>query len=241
MAKTYRTANGGKVDLGALILSQENTRSVGNMGVNARGDRVNSHNEVVETRNEIVQNQYDKSHSTVVRDSGDVIPTSAKHAQELAQEVAKQTKKVVKTTAPKKVPTVAEEMLPVKTEDPIKKEFPHNILKKDQEEPEPVYEADDGALTEEQVEQVQDSAKEIPSVDDIKVEEPLESELNEKHKRNVGRFLSELDQKKPDRTTSFLNKVGNVTEKGVGINSIEYDVTDLQIGPAFTLDDDNKK
>jgi hypothetical protein len=127
------------------------------------------------------------------------------------------------------------------TEDPIKKEFPHNILKKDQEEPEPVYEADDGALTEEQVEQVQDSAKEIPSVDDIKVEEPLESELNEKHKRNVGRFLSELDQKKPDRTTSFLNKVGNVTEKGVGINSIEYDVTDLQIGPAFTLDDDNKK
>ena len=134
MAKTYRTANGGKVDLGALILSQENTRSVGNMGVNARGDRVNSHNEVVETRNEIVQNQYDKSHSTVVRDSGDVIPTSAKHAQELAQEVAKQTKKVVKTTAPKKAPTVAEEMLPVKTEDPIKKEFPHNIQRAVQQE-----------------------------------------------------------------------------------------------------------
>ena len=40
MAKVYRTANGGKVDLGALILSNENTRAAGNMGVNARGDRL---------------------------------------------------------------------------------------------------------------------------------------------------------------------------------------------------------
>ena len=52
MSRVYRTANGGKVDLGALLLSQENTRSVGNMGVNARGDKIDSHNEVIETRNE---------------------------------------------------------------------------------------------------------------------------------------------------------------------------------------------
>ena len=29
--KVYRTANGGKVDLGTLLLSNENTRAVGNM------------------------------------------------------------------------------------------------------------------------------------------------------------------------------------------------------------------
>ena len=121
MSKKYRTANGGAVDLGALILSQENTRSVGNMGVNSKGDRINSRNEVVETRNEIVQTQYNRAHSNVVQDAP--IPTSAKHAEEIARQEEKDVKranavnpkvKKVKTT---KTPTVKEEMLPVATEE----------------------------------------------------------------------------------------------------------------------------
>ena len=79
MAKTYRTANGGKVDLGALILSNENTRSAGNMGVNARGDKLNSHNQVIETRNEQIQRAYDM---TVRNQPVDELPpTSIKHAK----------------------------------------------------------------------------------------------------------------------------------------------------------------
>ena len=119
MAKNYRTANGGKVDLGALILSNENTRSVGNMGVNARGDRVNSRNEVVETRNEIVQTQYNRAHSNVVQDAP--IPTSARHAEEIVRQEAKDLKRSLSET-PKtkkvtpKVKKVKEEILPVATE-----------------------------------------------------------------------------------------------------------------------------
>ena len=124
MANKRRTASGGMVDLGALILSQDNTRSVGNMGVNARGDRINSRNEVVETRNEIVQTQYDRAHSNVVQDAP--IPTSAKHAEELARQEEKNTKrakavtpKVKKTKA--KAPKVKEEILPVAKETVIEK------------------------------------------------------------------------------------------------------------------------
>lgn len=103
MAKTYRTANGGKVDLGALLLSNENTRAVGNMGVNARGDKINSQNEVIETRNNIMQRHYDKAHDQPVIDDN-VIPTSAKHAQQLAKERAIQEKRDAKPEAVKKRP-----------------------------------------------------------------------------------------------------------------------------------------
>ena len=84
MAKTYRTANGGKVDLGALILSNENTRSAGNMGVNARGDKLDSNNQVIETRNEQIQRAYDMTINNQPVD--ELPPTSAKHAKQLEKE-----------------------------------------------------------------------------------------------------------------------------------------------------------
>jgi hypothetical protein len=40
--RTYRTSQGKTVDLGALLLQNENVRAVGNMGVNARGDRIDN-------------------------------------------------------------------------------------------------------------------------------------------------------------------------------------------------------
>ena len=116
MAKTYRTANGGKVDLGALLLSNENTRAVGNMGINARGDKINSQNKVIETRNEIMQRHYDKAHDQPVIDDN-VIPTSAKHAQQLAKERAIQEKRDAKPEAVKKRPP-KEELRKIKEETP---------------------------------------------------------------------------------------------------------------------------
>jgi len=112
MAKSYRTANGGKVDLGALILSQENTRSVGNMSVNAKGDRINSRNEVIETRNEIVQAQYDRAHSASVQESP--IPTSAKDAEHIAREEETAVKRALAVTLIK-AKSIKEEILPVAT------------------------------------------------------------------------------------------------------------------------------
>jgi len=56
----YRTANGKTVDMGKLMLQNENTRAVGNMGVNARGDVLDHQNQVISTKNQQVQRQYNR-------------------------------------------------------------------------------------------------------------------------------------------------------------------------------------
>lgn len=58
--KVYRTAQGKLVDLGKLQLQHENTRAVGNMKVNARGDKIDSQNKPVEKRPAQVQRQYNR-------------------------------------------------------------------------------------------------------------------------------------------------------------------------------------
>ena len=113
MAKTYRTANGGKVDLGALILSNENTRSAGNMGVNARGDKLNSQNQVIETRNEQIQRAYDM---TVRNQPVDELPpTSIKHAKKLEKERGTVEKQRPEQAEPRRI----KQELPEATRDPL--------------------------------------------------------------------------------------------------------------------------
>lgn len=63
--KTYRTAQGKTVDLGALMLQNENIRAVGNMKVNARGDLVDGWNRPIDSRTQQVQKQYNKQISNV--------------------------------------------------------------------------------------------------------------------------------------------------------------------------------
>jgi hypothetical protein len=58
--KTYKSAMGKTVDLGALLLQNEQVRAVGNMGVNAAGDMIDSTNRVIDQRNRQVQRQYKK-------------------------------------------------------------------------------------------------------------------------------------------------------------------------------------
>lgn len=66
--KVYRTALGKPVDMGALMLKNEEVRAVGNMGVNARGDRVDSRGRSVESRNRQVTKQYQKQTNSNVVD-----------------------------------------------------------------------------------------------------------------------------------------------------------------------------
>jgi hypothetical protein len=68
--KTYRTAQGKIVDLGALQLKNENVRAVGNMNVNARGDLLDSNNRPIDSRNNQVGRQYKKQVTNT--DSGTV-------------------------------------------------------------------------------------------------------------------------------------------------------------------------
>lgn len=58
--KVYRTAQGKLVDLGRLQLQNENTRAVGNMGVNARGDKIDSMNRPIDKKPAQVQRQYNR-------------------------------------------------------------------------------------------------------------------------------------------------------------------------------------
>lgn len=58
--KTYKTAQGKTVDMGRLVLQNEQTRAVGNMKVNARGDIVDDMNRPISSKNQQVNNQYNK-------------------------------------------------------------------------------------------------------------------------------------------------------------------------------------
>ena len=64
-SKVYRSAQGKMVDLGTIILQNEHVRAVGNMKVNARGDKIDSLNQVIETRTERIQ-RHNNSTSTSV-------------------------------------------------------------------------------------------------------------------------------------------------------------------------------
>lgn len=107
--RTYRTAQGKIVDLGALQLKNENVRAVGNMSVNARGELIDSANRPIETRNEQVGRQYKKQTNV----SDDAVVSSKKSR--------------VEATAP--APEVAE---PIFSED-----FDNDVVDKTTEE-EPV-------------------------------------------------------------------------------------------------------
>jgi hypothetical protein len=58
---TYRTAQGRKIDMAALISKNEKTRAVGNMNVNARGDTIDNQGKVIKPRNQHVNERYEKT------------------------------------------------------------------------------------------------------------------------------------------------------------------------------------
>lgn len=62
--KVYKSAMGKKVDMGALMLQNEQVRAVGNMGVNAKGDVVDGSNQVIDQRNRQIQRQYNRQTTT---------------------------------------------------------------------------------------------------------------------------------------------------------------------------------
>lgn len=57
----YRTAQGKNLDMGSLVLKNENVRAVGNMNVNARGDLLDDNNRVIVSRNQLTNQQLNKT------------------------------------------------------------------------------------------------------------------------------------------------------------------------------------
>jgi hypothetical protein len=104
MAKMYRSSQGKGIDLGALLLQNETVRAVGNMGVNARGDRIDNKGKSIDSRVQQKKRQYNKQIGPQ-----DVIPaenssSGISNSQYVLPEVVEQ-KSVAKTVVTKKTPT----------------------------------------------------------------------------------------------------------------------------------------
>lgn len=63
--KVYRSAQGKTVDLGALMLQNEKVRAVGNMNVNARGDRIDENGNTIVSRSEQVNRNINRTTTNV--------------------------------------------------------------------------------------------------------------------------------------------------------------------------------
>jgi hypothetical protein len=81
--KIYKSAMGKTVDLGALLLQNEQVRAVGNMNVNARGDMLDSSNRVTEQKNRQVQRKYNKQTNV----TAGPVATSTKSAKQQTKQV----------------------------------------------------------------------------------------------------------------------------------------------------------
>ena len=93
--KIYKSAMGRVVDIGALMLENENVRAVGNMNVNARGDTLDSANRVIESKPKQVQKHYQKqSTNTSAMEPTTSTIVAKKHQAEKAK-IKKRKEKVV--------------------------------------------------------------------------------------------------------------------------------------------------
>ena len=69
--KTYRTSSGKTVDFGALLLANETAPAIGNMNVNARGDKIDPAGNITKSREQIMR-EYNELNTMVPSD--DKIP-----------------------------------------------------------------------------------------------------------------------------------------------------------------------
>jgi hypothetical protein len=93
--KIYKSAMGRVVDIGALMLENENVRAVGNMNVNARGDTLDSANRVIESKTKQVQKHYQKQSTNTSAMEPTTSTIVAKKQQAEKAKIKKRKEKVV--------------------------------------------------------------------------------------------------------------------------------------------------
>ena len=79
-SKVYRSAQGKSVDLGTIMLQNAHVRAVGNMNVNARGDRLDSNNKVLETKPRQIQRQNARTTNVVATEVHSSAIKARRHA-----------------------------------------------------------------------------------------------------------------------------------------------------------------
>ena len=148
--RTYRSSQGKSIDLGALLLQNETVRAVGNMGVNARGDRIDNKGTVVDSKVQQSKRQYNKQigpQDSIPQASrapvADVVPpvpvapdpyklqkSNAKEA-EAFKETRRAEKATAKATKPKvvKTPVIDESFLDIEPiQEPVVEVVPEPVV-----------------------------------------------------------------------------------------------------------------
>ena len=106
--KVYRSSQGKSIDLGALLLQNETVRAVGNMNVNARGDRIDNKGKSIDSRVQQKKRQYNKQigpqdvlpDETVASTVPPIVPVKEKIAVKPEAKKKTPAKKTVKKSTP---------------------------------------------------------------------------------------------------------------------------------------------
>ena len=150
--RTYRSSQGKSIDLGTLLLQNETVRAVGNMGVNARGDRIDNRGAVVDSKVQQSKRQYNKqigpqdtipqasrapvaddiSPAPVAPDPYELQKSNAKEAEAFKEKrrAEKATAKAAKASKPKviKTPVVDESFLNIEPiQEPVVEVVPEPV------------------------------------------------------------------------------------------------------------------
>jgi hypothetical protein len=84
MAKIYKTAMGKSVDIDSVRISNENEIAIGNMKVNARGDKLGPGGQVIQNRNQVMDQHY-RMHSPVAGNSDQMVQQQIRQGADVAQ------------------------------------------------------------------------------------------------------------------------------------------------------------
>jgi hypothetical protein len=116
-SKVYKSAQGKNVDLGTIMLQNEHVRAVGNMNVNARGDKLDSTNQVIETKPRQIQRQLNRT-TNVSADPVQSSVTKAKRTQKNPPKKANESPiefepaPVVLSAPPEQAPVITDKIPP---------------------------------------------------------------------------------------------------------------------------------
>ena len=123
MAKMYRSSQGKGIDLGALLLQNETVRAVGNMNVNARGDRIDNKGKSIDSRVQQKKRQYNKQigPQDVLPDHNfsTTVPPTVPVKEKIAVKPVAKKKTPAKKTVKKSTPVIDESILDVEATVPV--------------------------------------------------------------------------------------------------------------------------
>jgi len=107
--RMYRTMQGRMVDIEKLRAANENVQAVGNMNVNARGDRLGPGGQVVTPKEKIIKKYYEQPKGMVddTPTKGKPMPAPKTPPKQTVQTMSPVAKTEIRKTQPKPEPMVA--------------------------------------------------------------------------------------------------------------------------------------